>query len=466
MGTLERYLEVVPLPVIILMLIGGITIVVFTPARARLPFALTVMPTWLLFGRLESLGAVSMAAKATGFVILCYVGLSAFLASPNRRQINQMLYLLPICGLLTVFWAPRAYEPSLYASLAVQWSAMLAAAVLLVQHIQTWEQARRTFFWLTIGFSIGSLVLGSTFIRTPGEIFRLGLGRFEPYGAQANFIVPIMVFTTPAAAYFGLRSKRVFAKVAFLSVGALSLYMSLLTASRSAVFPIAFTLLVLLWEFRKSAISLTLSAIIGGGALVMGASLLGEASLDRVKSLESERFETFQAYGVEIAREPIVGRLLSRPAELPDGYHPHNAYIQILYEYGLVLGGPLCLFIGIAFLNSFKLYRQRFDLGVDKSFIVLLIAVMFAALFHGLTTIGIIYPTYGWAFIFWFLVCLFISPPPAPLAGSSVAQPVPLPNPSPSDPIHADVASTELGSMQPSAHTDPNTGLKKNWSEM
>jgi len=412
MERIRLYLEIVPPWVLAAVLIVGAVVGALTPRRLRLPLSLAVVSPWLLIGRLDELGTIAAAAKATGVVPFLLIAGTALVDVRPKRRLSPAVYMLPLITIMTFGWVMSADEKAFAAVIALQWTILALAAIAVARCMTDWGTARDLFFWIAIGSGVSILILFTAIIRDPGGIFRAGLGRFEPYGGLSNHIGPIFIVGVPLCLYYGLISRSMLMKLALLGVSGLGLLMVMLTASRSAVFPVGLLLLVAAWDYRKQLIPLGLGVALLGGALFIGRGLLAEASVGRLMSLETDRERIFAEYVSEILKSPVVGRLFGRPAEQPGGTHPHNAYLLIAYEYGLILAAPFSLLILASFVNSVKVWRQRMWAGTDHRFVLTMVVMLTAALLHGMTTLAIFYPTYTWAFVFALLLVLFLSPPP------------------------------------------------------
>ncbi len=413
MDKIEIYLEIVPLPVLIgVVFLSGLVLVAI-PGRARLGFGLVLMPVWLTLGRLPDLGPIQALSKTTGFALFAFVAFAAAVDPHPKRRIPAILWLYPLITLLTPLWAVASEEKALTFILNLQWFMLCLAGVLVARTTATRAGLRRVFKCLTIGTAIALLVLFAAIVKSPGSIFRAGLGRFEPWGALSVHVGPVFIFGVPLLTYYGMRGAPVVFRPFALACAGMGALMALLTASRSAVFPLAFLMAVLGWAFRKSPITMVAGAVAIVAALYIGSGLVSEANLNRLNSLQTGRYEIWAEYVGAIARSPILGRLTAESAPLPGDTHAHNAYIEVLYQFGFVVGIPLFALAAWSLICAFRVYLRRQNLGLEQTEATLFCAMMPAIYLHGMATLAIYYPTYSWAFIQVFIASTFIC-----LAGS------------------------------------------------
>ncbi|MFI4898646.1 MAG: O-antigen ligase family protein [Phycisphaerales bacterium JB059] len=409
MDKIEVYLEIVPLPVLIgVVFLSGLVLVAI-PGRLRLGFGLILMPVWLTLGRLPDLGPVQALSKTTGFALFAFVAFAAAVDPHPKRRLPPILWLYPVITFATPLWAVASEEKALTFILNLQWFMLCLAGVLVARTTATREGLRRVFKCLTIGTAIALLVLFAAIVKSPGSIFRAGLGRFEPWGALSVHVGPVFIFGVPLLTYYGMRGAPVVFRPFALACAGMGALMALLTASRSAVFPLAFLMAVLGWAFRKSPITMVAGAVAIIAALYIGSGLVSEANLNRLNSLQTGRYEIWSEYVGAIASSPILGRLTAEPAPLPGDTHAHNAYIEVLYQFGFVVGIPLFTLAAWSLISAFRVYLRRQSLGLEQTEATLLCAMMPAIYLHGMATLAIYYPTYSWAFIQVFVASTFIS---------------------------------------------------------
>ncbi len=388
--------------------------ILLIPGRVRLPAALMFMPVWLTLGRLPDLGPVQALSKTTGFLLFAFVAFAAIVDPNPKRRIPGILWLYPAVTFFSPMWAFGSEEVALNFILNLQWGMLSLAAVLVARTFTSPESLRRVIFSLAFGSAIAMLILFASIIKSPGSIFRAGLGRFEPWGALSNHIGPLFIFGVPLLSYYGLRGRIVILRPVAIGCASIGALMALLTASRSAVFPLVIMMGVLGWEFRKKPVTMIVGAIAIVGALVVGSSLVSEANLGRLENLDSGRYAIFAEYIEAIAQSPLFGRLVVENAEAPGGTHAHNGYLEVLYQFGFVIGLPLFLLAAWSMVGVLRVWRKRRLIPLDPIEITLLCALMGVIYLHGATTLAIYYPTYSWAFIQVLLASFFISAASSP----------------------------------------------------
>lgn len=407
------YLDIVPLPVLLAIGMIGAIVVLVIPARMRLWVLLTGLPFWLALSRFPELGPVQALSKLTGMFYFAVVAFSALAHPGPKRQIPFILWLYPLLGLLSIFYVLGAEDRAIAIVLRVQWFFMMLAAVMVVRTITSEATLVRVLYCLFLGTTAAGGLAFLAVVKDPGAAFAGGLGRVQPWGANQNHVGPIFILMTPLGLYFGMRAKTPFMKlIAFGSFGVGGL-MALLTASRSVVFPIAGVLLVLGWELRRKPL-----VIIGGGltaivVAVAAGGLTADANVDRLGTLETERFERWVEYSRVIMEHPVFGIMFETDelaaSEEDIGGHAHNAYIDALRVYGFSLSIPFFALAAWSCWCAVKVWRRRTSFSNDLVLVTMLTMYMAMIYFHGMVTIVIYYSNYTWAFFHILVSSLFIT---------------------------------------------------------
>lgn len=418
------YLDIVPLPVLLgIGVIGGLFVLVI-PARIRLTLFLTGLPLWLALSRFPSLGAVQAVSKATGMFYFAVVAFAAWTHPGPKRAIPQILWLYPILGFFSIFYVLGAEDRAIAIILRFQWLTLTLAAISVVRTITTERQLKHVLLSLLIGTTSATLLAFLAVVKDPGAAFAGGLGRVQPWGANQNHVGPIFVLGAPLGLYFGLRLRGQITKLMALGSAGISGLMGLLTASRSVVFPMAAVLAVLGWELRRKPLVVVGAAIVAIPIGLYAGGFVADANVDRLGSLESERFERWQEYIGVIAEHPVFGIMFEAgelaASEEDIGGHAHNAYLDALRVYGLSLCVPLFAMAAWSCWSAFRVWRRRALFSSDHLLITMLFVFMGMVYFHGLVTIVIYYPNYTWSFFHVMLSSLFIT-----MASSKGAELVP-----------------------------------------
>ena len=413
MDRIQIYLDIVPLPVIIGLGMLGALFVLMIPTRLRLWVFLAGLPLWLALSRFPELGAVQAFSKVSGMFYFAVIAFAALTHPGPKRRLPFVLWLYPLLGLLSIFYVLGAEDAAIATVLRIQWFFLTLAALMVVRAITTEEQLVKALYCLFLGSTAAASLAFLAVIKDPGAAFAGGLGRVQPWGANQNHVGPIFILLTPLGLYFGLRSKTTLLKLFAFGAFGLGGVMALLTASRSVVFPIAFLLIFVGWELRRKPLVIIGAAIAVIPVLVFAGGFIADANVDRLGSLQTERYERWHEYLGVIMQHPVFGIMfetgeLAASAEEVGG-HAHNAYLDALRVYGLSLCIPLFSLALWSIWSTFKVWTRRKQFAKDNLLITMLAAFMAMVYFHGVVTIVIYYSNYTWSFFHVFLSSLFIT---------------------------------------------------------
>jgi len=418
------YLDIVPLPVLFGIGVIGAIVVLIIPSAIRLPLFLTGLPLWLALSRFPELGPVQALSKATGLFYFAVIAFAALTHPGPKRHIPGVLWLYPILGFMSIFYVLGAEDRAIAVILRFQWFFLTLAAIMVVRTITTERQLKNVLAMLTVGSSAAGLLAFLAVVKDPRAAFAGGLGRVQPWGANQNHVGPIFVLLTPLSLYFAMRLRGQLMRLVALGMTSIGGLMGLLTASRSVVFPMLGMLGVVGWELRRKPIVVIGAAIVAVPIILYAGGFIAEANVDRLGSLETERFQRWQEYLGVIMEHPIfgimfeVGELAASAEEV--GGHAHNAYLDALRVYGLSLCLPL---FGLAMWSSwcaFRVWQRRRFFCSDPLLMTMLFVFMGMVYLHGMVTIVIYYPNYTWSFFHVFLSSLFVT-----LASSRGAELIP-----------------------------------------
>lgn len=403
MDRLQAYLEIVPLPVLILAAMFAIVAFVATPTRLRLPAALVILPIWMSVNQFSGLGTISAVAKATGFIAYLIVAIAAFLHPGPRAKIPFWGWI-PV--VLAVPWAIVAMLRGdiLEFVLQFQWLILCVAALLTARLATDFDTMLGLLRPIAFGFAGSVAIAGSSLIIAPAEAFASGLGRVQPWGANQNQIGTALIMGTSLLVFFGLVARAGSFRVPLIAAAGFSGLLSLMTASRSVVFTTGLILLPVLWHLRKKPIVVAAGALGVMFALYLGASQLQETSLERLQNLESERWSIWPIYINYVISNPILGVGL-QPIEnnRPIDAHSHMAYLEVLFMFGIPLAIGMVFYSIVSCLAAFRLWlacRKDAHWGITATFVCNLLILMYV---HGFATTVLFYPTYAWGFIAMFL---------------------------------------------------------------
>lgn len=412
MDRLEVYLEIVPLPVMIAVPILAVALFMLLPGKWRLPLAITIMVPWLAIGRLFEIGTFAQMAKATSIGALILVTFSAWLHPGERRQLPGLALMYPIMAVLAFAYILTVENVMFALAIKVLWLAMVIAALMVARVIVDEKSLQMVVRCMTIGFAITMFVAFSDLVRNPGEAFRAGLNRFEPYGANANQIGVVFAVIAPLALYAAMRAPGLIGKTIWFGICGMGIALGLLTASRSTMVVMVVVLIPLGVALTKRPGIVITGAIVLGLGVPFVIGMAEDTAFERFSSIETARVEGGVEYLGYVAERPIFGLLGSDEASFLEDEsavtHPHNAYIEMLYFGGLSYFIPLFIVVGMSMLAAKRIWRYRRILGVDPVLVSMLVAMMFMVYAHGFVNGSIYYPTYAWAFLHIMLSTFFL----------------------------------------------------------
>ena len=412
MDRVQQYLDVVPLTVLIMLPLLAAGLFLIVPGRWRLSLALILMVAWLVLGRLSEIGVIAQVAKATGVVGLGLVAFAAWLDPGPRRRLPALGWLYLVMGLLAFIYILTVRDRTLAMVIHVQWLVLVIAALTVARTLTDEASVVQVVRSLAIGFFIGTFVALSDLVLHPSEAFRAGLGRFFPYGANANQIGIVFAVSVPLALYFAIRTRNILIRLAFLGVCGVAVGLGLLTASRSTVAVMIGTSLPLVLALTRRPVLVVIGAATLLAVLSWVMGLGEEVKLERLRSLETGRLQTAVEYIGYIAERPIFGLLGTEgqsflEEDLTRG-HPHNAYIEVLYFGGLSYSIPLFILVGMSLRAAFVVWRRRRWFGADPLLISMLAGLMVMVYAQGFINGSIYYPTYAWEFLHVVLSLFFL----------------------------------------------------------
>lgn len=401
MDRVTRYLDAVPLPLLIAGAIVAAAVFIFLPNRWRLPLALIVMPVWMTLGRLPGLGMVQAVAKPSGVVAYGFVLIAAILTPGSRRRLPGIVWLYPVMALIGLVYLPTLTDALFAAVLQFQLFVLMLAAIFTVRTVVDEASLMRVVTPLTIGISIALMIPLSALLLHPSEAFAAGLGRFQPYGANQNQIGVVFVLAMPLALYAAFRHRSPLLKAGFAGIAAVAVGLGLITASRSVLIVMAMVAFPLGFPLLRRPV---LVAIVGVMGLVVVGYLISrpdEVAYNRLETLQTGRVEVAIEYLKLIAQRPLFGLMgTSGMSALSDdsiGLHPHNAYIEMLYLGGLSYFLPMMTVVLYSGWCAVRVYFARKRFAMDPVLVALLCAFLVGMYAHGFVNSAILYPTYTWS---------------------------------------------------------------------
>ncbi len=337
MSTVEHYLQIIPLPVLMIAPVGALLAFLFIPGRYRMPAALSLTVAWIPLSEYHGLGIIQALAKTTGFAVYMLLAVTAWMNPGPRRRLPLMAWLYPAAALLGFLYIWTVTDRPLAFVIRVQWLTLVIAALAVSQTIVDEASLVRVVQAITVGLAIALAVPLSDLVLHPGAAFQ-AQGRFSPYGMNANHVGIVFGLTAPLALYAAIRARQTIWKALLIVAVVAAISMALLTASRSTV-----------WFMAGSALPLALAmtgrpmmTLFGALVLVVGANWAlgkaGEVPLERLTTVETRRVEIAQDFLGVIAQRPWFGLLgtegesfRAAETEFVESRNPHNAYLQILY---------------------------------------------------------------------------------------------------------------------------------------
>ena len=413
MTRLQTYLTLVPLPIIVLAGFIYLVAILMVPARYRLQTALAFTVIWLAANKFADLRAIQPLAKTTAFAGYLAIAMAALLDPGPKRRMPRLVWLYPIMAVAAFVYILRSAEGMLDVVIRFQWLMLVIAAILLVRTITDSNALMRVINGFAVGYLLTTLILLSALILDPRGAYVTGVGRFAPYGGNANQTGLMLSQAGFFAFYMAFRGRANWLKPVFLGLAGIALGLALLTGSRSVVFATALPILPLVATIVRRPFVAALGFVIIAGMLIWLFQLGEQSRLERLYSLESSRYEQWRVYFNVFKERPFFG-ILSAPGYSSRiaprlTFHPHNAYLDILYVGGLSYGLPMFMLVFLSLGYGFYIFKHRKLLPTDPVLISCLCLLLLTVYVHGFVN-GIIYsPTYAWSVIHVFLAVLMIT---------------------------------------------------------
>lgn len=414
MSTVERYLQIIPLPVLMIAPVGALLAFLLIPGRYRMLAALSLTVAWLPLSEYHDLGIIQAIAKTTGFAVYMLLAVTAWMDPGPRRRLPLMAWLYPAAAMLGFLYILTVTDRPLALVIRMQWLTLVIAALSVSQTIVDKASLLRVVQAITVGLAIALVVPLSDLVLHPGGAFH-ARGRFSPYGMNSNHVGIVFGLAAPLALYAAIRTSRTIWKALLIVVVVAAVSMTLLTASRSTV-----------WFMAGSALPLALAmtgrpmmTLFGAFVLVVGVNWAlgkaGDVPLERLATLETRRVEIAQDFLGVIAQRPWFGLLGTegesfRVAETAfiAGANPHNAYLHILYFGGISYALPMFTLAAFTGWCTFRTWKGRRQIAADPLLINMLVAMMVMTYAHGFVNESMYYPTTPIAFPHVLLSAIFM----------------------------------------------------------
>jgi len=414
MDRIDFYLDIVPLPVVILF--AGFVVVLFLaiPARYRIVVALMLVPIWLTIGRLPAMGVLSQAAKVSSSMSYLLVGLAALLHPGPRRQLPRIAWLYLVMAAIAFLYVLRVEDRALAMVLRLQWFMLVFASLMLIRTVVSAQDILRIVNGLAFGCFCALGLPLSGLILFPGEAFLRGSGRFQPYGVNSNQIGMLFALSIALLCYKAMTTRAVTLKPFIFAAVGITLGMALLTGSRQTLLAILMVSIPIIFHFSKRPVLTIIAIGLGFFAVSYVIGMADQTAFDRFSDLETYRFEVWSAYMKDVfAVRPLFGLLGVSGEEAFKssviGVHPHSAYMNLMYMGGLSLFVPMIILLFISLKSAFRVWKQRNLLGVNPLLTSILVMLLIAMYVQGMFNQVVYWPTYTWSFIHVILAVFFIT---------------------------------------------------------
>ena len=412
MNKIRLYLEVVPLPLLLGAMVGAVVVFLLIPAKYRMPAALSLMMIWLTLGEMVDLGRIQALAKLTGFAMYGLVAVTAWLDPAPRRRTPPLAWMYLALAALAFIFISTVRDFAVALAIRVQWMIMVVAVLSVSRTIVDEASLQRVIRAITFGLAVALLVPLSALVLHPNQSFH-GLGRFFPYGTNANHIGVLFAMAGPLTLYWAIRTRILFLKPVLIGFTAMAVGMGLLTASRSTMIVMIGASFPLVVTLTRRPVLTAVAGLILAGSIAWMFGFGGNVQLERFKSLETGRVEIGKRYLQIIAERPFLGLLETEGesflrSEFTGQMHAHNGYLETLYFGGIVYGIPMFFMVGYTGLCAFRSWKNRRMIVADRLLINLLTAFMVMTFAHGFVNHALYYPTTTLAFFHILLSVFFM----------------------------------------------------------
>ena len=408
MDKFGEYLDVLPLPFLVLALVLALAGFQLIPPRWRLQASLATMAFTLAISKLSGFGPVAAICKAGSFATFMTVAISAYRQPGHRMKLNPVAWGYLAIGLLAIFFVFGTLDRLLSVVIRLQWVFLIAAAILTARTVVDRQSMERILIGILFGMVGVCAITSIELLTNPGA----AAFRFMPFGSNPNLIAIAFALTATFGLYFAVSSRRRILRLLFFGVMMLGLAQLIVSTSRGGLLIFGVTSLpILLYAFRKSpafGIFFVLSVVVAGGFVTV--KLGGDTDFSRMGLGYDKRGELWQAGWQQVIKRPLFGLLFSTGEY---GIHPednpHNAYIEFLYLGGLALGIPLFFIQLYGYLCAIRLWIRRRSSPLGPLLTSMIVASAPVIFVHGFINATIYYPTHTWAFLNILYSCLYMS---------------------------------------------------------
>ena len=414
MDKLAIYLEIVPLPVLVIGAIAACIVFVMLPANSR-PFILIwIMPIWLFLSKCIDLGAIQAMTKLSSGILLLMIAVAAWLRPGEKRYMPGLVWLYPIAGVWMMVCVAGTSNNMDMLLIRAQGIVMALAAISLVGSLRDLEDLARLMRAMAVGTTITLIVPFSALAIQGSGAFIPGLHRFEPWGASPNIIGISFVISGAMLLYLLMTTKVQLYRLICMSGFAASCGFILLTGSRMSFMSLGIVSVLMLFPLVKRPGILIAGGIVVAILIPIIASVEEGAGARLTELHSSGRVDIWWDYLHTLVDRPLGLFGTSGHDGLMDeiiGNHAHNAWIDMLY----VGGGPLFIMMLVPAILAAKSIlrtwraRKLFVYAEDQMTIHTTASIMVAMFLQSMTNQTLYYPTYTWAFLGMIFFMFFIS---------------------------------------------------------
>ncbi|MDG2094632.1 MAG: hypothetical protein P8J89_05115 [Phycisphaerales bacterium] len=414
MDKLQLYLDVVPLP---LLLIGGFVammLFLIVPAERRMHLIFILLPSWLALSKCPDLGSIQALTKITSGMLFLLLGLAALLRPAARRRIPMIAWVYIMASgwlFLCILGVSELVDTMV---IEFQWVMLVLASIAIVSTLTDLEDVEKIFWALGLGIIIALAIPLSAIVLSPGTAFIAGMNRFAPWGSPSNLIGLLFVIGAPMLLYMVMSTTINTFKPILIVLLILCIGMAILTGSRMTAFSMIVSLgLIALPLVKRPGLLLAGGAV---GAIVLPLVLsVNEDAAARLGDLSSSgRLGIWQEYLMTSLKRPLglFGKSgVSVQQDAAIGMHPHSSWIEMLY----IGGWPyliMLLTVAIVGLKStWLVWKNRYIYGDEsRQFLIHVIAALIASFyFQSLFNQALYHPTFTMSFIAVLLTILIIA---------------------------------------------------------
>ena len=411
--------SVSPLVLVVALAVALIALALLPKAR-RFHIVLTFTVAWSMVGQMLDLPIYAIA-KASFVICLLSLVLAALLhPGPRLRMSPTVLWWLVLACFAILF---VLYVDNLLFALILrfQWIVMCTAAILTARLMVDRQAADAIARAIAVGLMIGIAIALTSIYRTGASAFHIG--RFSPYGANANQVGVLFAAAVPFSLYCAMRARRQLTRWTSVGMAAVALGMVVMTASRTSVVVTGICLLPFFFSGMRRSTAIV-GAVVVGAIVVIPFAYTPDLKpaqeksegygMGRLDSLETGRIEIFARYLDEaVSKRPITGllgeeeRSVLRDEDI--GAYSHNVYLEMMYVGGILYTLPMLLLAFATIVAAVRVVLARKRLPFDPLLTAILGSFVFAIYIHGMVGSNAYYPTSGWGLLHVFISSFVLS---------------------------------------------------------